>query len=91
MVQQNLSLEEISRIGEKFYLDELREKLELESFGQYVVIDVLKKEYVVNPDRFTASEEAKAKFGPQIFYAVQIGNLQEPTNNFTEKKYAWNF
>lgn len=90
-LQKNLSLDEIVRIGQKFYLDTLKDKLEKTNFGEYVVIDVVKKEYVINADRLVAHEEAKAKYGPQIFYAVQIGMLQEPTNNFLERKHAWNF
>jgi len=38
--KQPLSLEDISRLGEKFYTEKLKEKLEKEHMGKYAVIDV---------------------------------------------------
>jgi len=35
-----LSLEDISRLGEKFYTEKLKVKLEKEHMGKYAVIDV---------------------------------------------------
>lgn len=87
----NLSLEEITRIGEKYYLDTLREKLETTDFGKYVVIDVEQKKYEIDEDRFAAIAKAKEKFGQKIFYVAQIGMLQQPTVNYLAKKHAWNF
>lgn len=86
-----LSLEEITRLGEKYYLDVLREKLEPTNFGQYVVIDVDLKDHVIDVDRLAAIEKAKTKFGQKIFYVAQIGMLKQPTVNFLAKKHAWNF
>jgi hypothetical protein len=37
---QTFSLEEITKAGEKFYVDKLKDKLEKENMGQYAVIDV---------------------------------------------------
>ncbi len=34
-IHQPLSVEEIIKAGEKFYFDELKEKLEKENMGQY--------------------------------------------------------
>ena len=88
---QPLSLEEITKIGERFYTDELKKKLEAESMGQYVVIDVEQKKYQVDPDRLVAVEKAKKEFGDKLFYIIQIGNSQNPNLNYSAKKYAWNF
>lgn len=88
---QSLSLEEITKIGERFYTDELKKKLEAESMGQYVVIDVEQKKYQVDPDRLVAVEKAKKEFGDKLFYIIQIGNSQNPSLNYSAKKYAWNF
>ena len=89
--RQPLSLEDISKLGEKFYTEKLKEKLEKESLGQYVVIDVEQGKYYVDSDRLVAVDKATKEFGNKLFYIVQIGNVQHPSMNFSAKKYAWNF
>lgn len=91
MVNRPLTLEEISTLGEKFYLEELKDALEKDHIGQYVIIDVGQKKYVVDSDRLVAVEKAKKEFGDKLFYIIQIGNAQNPSLNFSAKKYAWNF
>lgn len=88
---QPLSLEDITRLGEKFYTEELRGKLERENMGQYVVIDVEQKKYQVDADRLVAVEKARKDFGDKLFYIIQIGSVQGSGMNFTTKRYAWNF
>jgi len=87
---QSLSLEDITRIGEKFYTEELKESLEKDNTGQYVVIDVEQKKYKVNENRLVAVEEARKEFGNKLFYIIQIGSIQNSNINFSAKKYAWN-
>lgn len=87
----NLSLEEISRLGEKFYTEKLKEKLEKENLGQYAVIDVEQGKSYVDSDRLIAVEHARKESGDKLFYIIQIGNVQSPSMNFSAKKYAWNF
>lgn len=91
MTNNPISLEELTKLGEKFYTEELKAKLERENLGQYVVIDVEEKKYKVNADRLTAVEEARKDFGDKLFYIIQIGSIQNPSINFTAKRYAWNF
>lgn len=91
MQKQNYSPEEISKIGEEFYFKELQKKLEPEHNGEYVVIDVDLKKYIVNSDMLKALEEAKSKFGEKLFHIIQIGGLQKPTINYKVAKYAWKF
>ena len=88
---QPQSLEEITRLGEKFYTETLKTKLEKENMGQYVVIDVEQKKYQIDADRLIAVEKARKEFGDKLFYIIQIGSVQNPGMNFTSKKYAWNF
>ena len=88
---QSLSVEEIIKAGEKFYFDELKEKLEKENMGQYAVIDVEQKKYHVDPDRLVAIQKAEKDFGEKLFYIVQVGSLKHPSMNVMIKKYAWNF
>ncbi|MBI5399312.1 hypothetical protein HZB07_01655 [Candidatus Saganbacteria bacterium] len=89
---QPLSLEEITKIGEKFYTEELKEGLERSNLGQYVVIDVETKKYDLDADRLVAVERARKSFGDKLFYIIQIGSVQNSNINFTaKKKYAWDF
>ena len=88
---QPLSLEDITKLGEKFYIEELKEKLEKEKMGQYVVIDVEKKKYQIDADRLVAIEKAIKEFGNKLFYIIQIGGSRNESSNFFSQKYAWNF
>ena len=88
---QSPSVEEIVRAGEKFYFDELKEKLESENMGQYAVIDVEQEKYRVDPDRLVAIQKAQKDFGDKLFFIVQVGGLKHPSTNFMTEKYAWNF
>lgn len=88
---QSLSLEEITKGGQKFYFDELKDKLEKENMDEYAVIDVEQKKYRVDPDELTAIEKAEKAFGKKLFYIVHVGNLRRPSMNFTTHKYAWDF
>jgi len=85
------SLEEITKLGEKIYNEELRGSLEKQYMGQYVVIDVEQKKYQIDPDRLVALEKAKKEFGDKLFYIIQIGSTQNPGLNYTVKKHAWIF
>lgn len=87
----SLSLEDISRLGEKFYTEKLKEKLEKEHMGKYAVIDVEKSKYYIDADRLVAIEQAQKMSRDTLFYIVQIGSIQNPGMNFNAKKYAWNF
>jgi hypothetical protein len=89
--RQSLSADEIIRAGEKFYFEELKEKLERENMGQYAVIDVEQKKYCVDPDELVAIQKAEKDFGEKLFYIVQVGSLKRPSMNFMTEKYAWNF
>ena len=80
--QTPLSPEEVSRLGERFYFDELKDKLEKKHTGKYVVMDVVRKAYTLDADELTAIEEARKRFGNQLFFIVQVGNLQRPVAHF---------
>lgn len=89
MIRPALSVEEITTLGQKFYVEELRDAFEKEYMGQYAVIDVEQKKYQVDPDRLVAIEKARSEFGDKIFYIVQIGNAQHPSVNYSVRRYAW--
>lgn len=90
MENQSISLEELSQLGQKIYTD-LRETLEKDAMGNFVVIDVENGEYAIDADRLIAIDKAKEKFGDKLFYIIQIGASHNPSVNFSEQKYAWNF
>jgi hypothetical protein len=90
MLNSSLSLEELSQLGNAFYMEN-KALLEKKFMGQFVVIDVEEKKYEVDPDRLVAIEKAKKSFGDKLFYIVQIGSVRKPNANFSAKKYAWDF
>ena len=85
------SLEDILREGEHLYLDTFKEELENTFDGQYAVIDIESRRYVVKPNQLDAIEEAKKEFGNRLFYIVQVGSLDKPTVNYRTRQHAWNF
>ncbi len=87
----NYSPEEIAKIGENFYFQELKDKLEKEHIGEYVVIDVDKEEYVMSEDKLKALQDAREKFGDKLFCIVQVGNIQKQLSNYKNYRYAWKF
>lgn len=90
-MDNKLSLEEITKLGEKFYTEELKFSLESRYMGQYAVIDVEQKKYQIDSDRLVAIEKARKEFGDKLFYMIQIGSSKNSSNNYTTKKYAWIF
>lgn len=83
---------EVLKKGEAIYLGTLRDELETTHLGAYVAIDVDSSEYVIDTDKLNAIKKAQETFGHKLFYIVQVGNLEEPTINFRERKnVAWIF
>lgn len=91
MTNNRLSLEELTRLGRKFYLEELKDTLEKDFMGQFAIIDVEQKKYVVDEDRLAAIEKAQKEFGEKLFYIVHIGSLRNTNSNFSPETYAWKF
>lgn len=91
-MQNTIDFGSILTDGEAFYFESLKNKLEKNNFGEYLVIDVDSKQYVLNKNKIEAIDEAERKFGKKLFYIVQVGYLDEPTVNFRERKnVAWIF
>ncbi len=73
-------------------MEELKNTLEKEHNGEFLVIDVEAKQYVINPDKYEALEEAKKRFGEKLFLIIQIGTLQRPETNYVNtQRYGWHF
>jgi hypothetical protein len=90
-MERKLSLEELTRQGSEFYLDELKEKLERDHMGEYAIIDVENKRYVVGSDGVDAVHEAQRVFGEKLFFIVRIGNLWKTEKRSSEIRHAWYF
>lgn len=88
MANYQHSLEELSRLGVQIYC-EMKEALEKNYMGQFVVIDVDEKKYVVDSDELTAIKKAKREFGDKLFCIIRVGSIQNPNINFSSPKYAW--
>ena len=86
--QIEISPEAIAKIGNEFYLSSLKDILEKSNFGEYVVIEVLSKEYFVDKDLKNALETAQSKYPDKLFHIIKIGSLQKLAR---EKSYAWLF
>ena len=67
------SASEIVSRGRAIYESQLREKLEREHFGEYLVIDVDTGEFDIDADRLSASKRAAARRPNGWRYAMRIG------------------
>jgi hypothetical protein len=88
---QNLTPEEITKKGEEIYFNELKDKLEKNHIGEYLVLEVESKKEFVNPSLIIALKRAKQNFPQKLFYIVQIGSIHKPITNYNKANYAWLF
>ena len=81
---------QISQLGEKIYFDKLKNELEKDKRGEYLVLDVEDENYVVDPDKLIAINKAREQFGEKLFFILQIGTLQKPVIHYRSVgPYAW--
>ena len=69
------SLDEVTKLGMAYYLEELREELEQKHLNKYAVIEPYSKEYFIDADLLEAINQAEQKFPKKLFFIVQIGTL----------------
>ena len=67
------SREEVATRGEAIYEREIRHKVESQSKGQYLVLDIETGEYEINPDDLVATKQAMAKRPDAVLYGLRIG------------------
>ena len=87
--QNNQSTQTVTKIGEKYYLENLKDKLEKTNIGDFLVLEVDSKKYFINKDLMIALSQAQKKFPNSLFFIVQIGTLQNPTMNYKKENYGW--
>jgi hypothetical protein len=68
-----LSAQEIAERGREIYEREIRERVEEEHAGAFLVIDVTTGDYEIADDDLTASDRALAKNPRAIIYGLRIG------------------
>jgi len=73
MIANPLPPGEIARRGTEFYERHLRQSVEREHFGRYLVLDVETGEYEIDSDHLAASNRAVAKRPNAILFTLRIG------------------
>lgn len=86
-----MSPDEITKLGEEIYINDLKDKLEKTRLGHYAVIEVKTKKHFVNQDLVAALETARKKFPKELFFIVQIGKLRETLFKDQSLRYDWLF
>ena len=74
MGHASYSAEEIAARGREIYEKHLRQKLEPENAGKYLVIDIETGEYEMDEDGETASLRAYRKHPEGVRYGMRIGH-----------------
>lgn len=86
--QNNLSPEEVTKQGEAYYLNNLKDTLEAEHSGDYLVLEAESKEYFIDKDLLVALNKARAKFPNKLFFIVQIGTLQKSIMSYKKESHG---
>lgn len=73
MIEPPANPKEVVRRGEEIYETRLREKLEAENVGKFVVIDVETGDYEMDESEVAASDRAMARFPDHPRYLKRIG------------------
>ncbi len=64
---------ELARRGQAYYAQHLRETLEPQHNGKYLVLDVETGEYEMDADQVVAMQRARARHPTTVFYIVRVG------------------
>jgi hypothetical protein len=67
------SAEEIARLGEEIYARDIREKVEADHEGEFLVVDVTTGSYELDESDVAASDRALAKNPDALLYFIKVG------------------
>lgn len=70
----NLSNEEIARLGLERYTRDIQARVEAESSGRFLVLDVITGDYEIDEDDLTASDRLLARRPDALLYGIRIGH-----------------
>jgi hypothetical protein len=73
MPHPSYSPNEIVERGRALYDEQIRDRVEAENRGRFLVINVETGEYVLDDDHLAASDRAAAKYPGAPLYAVRVG------------------
>ena len=74
MNNTTLTPQEVEKKVQELYKQKLRDKLETESLGKYIAIDVETEEYFLGESLEDALNKAKEKYPNKIFHSIKIGS-----------------
>ena len=73
MSQRTYSPEEIAARGEALYAETIRDTLNADDVGKFVVIDIETGDYEIDDDDLTATERVLARRPNALTYGLRIG------------------
>ncbi len=73
MPDAKYSREEVAERGEAIYEQKIRTKVESESAGKYLVLDIETGEYEIDQDDLVATKRMMAKRPDAVLYGLRIG------------------
>ncbi len=74
MPYANYTSKQVATRGETIYRREIRDKVEPEHKGKFLVIDIETGEYEMNIDDLVATKRLLAKYPDAVVYGLQIGS-----------------
>ena len=73
MADTTTDYEELARRGQAYYDEHLRETLEPEHDGEFLVLDVESGDYEMDADGMRAIQRARARHPERLFYVLRVG------------------
>ena len=73
MPYANYSPEEVQSRGEAIYQQQLREKVEAQNKGKFLVVDIETGQYEIDEDDLEATKRVLAKRPDAVLYGLRIG------------------
>ncbi len=73
MADAKYSREDVATRGEAIYEQDIRPKVENESKGKYLVLDIETGEYEIDQDDLVATKRVMAKCPNGVLYGLRIG------------------
>ena len=73
MSKSKYSAKEIVERGEEIYQQQIREQVESEHHGEFLVVDILTGEYEIAEDDLTATQCMLKRCPDGVFYGLRIG------------------
>lgn len=73
MPYTNYTSQEVESRGEAIYVQQIREKVDPQHKGKFLVIDIETGEYEINADDLVATKQLLAKYPNAVIYGLRIG------------------